>query len=253
MQKFECRNYGDCCRRIRSLGTEGAAVKSAPGFFLVPEPKDVGLHLFDWEVDKLKELADKRGFALSIEPLWVCVSYKEEPIVLSWHMRCDSCPFFSEEKFCTIYDERPLACRTFPVADSGYLRLMRGDKLFYPIISSACRCWQEKVAAPEKMKPAEALKLFLDIFGSSYSSALKADLYTNWMMSEIVRGMAKSGKIVPAVWTRQELAKKMGGGYLRLTGFLERERIMTREEITEKLKELDAAASQLEKEARRQQ
>ncbi len=97
--KFKCICCGECCRKISD---EGSSAK--------------GLPLFEWEVEKLKELATSKNINIVIKPI-DCVFDKKSKkyFCTGYSLTQEPCPFLSENK-CIIHKNRPIVCRAFPVA-----------------------------------------------------------------------------------------------------------------------------------------
>jgi len=92
--KFKCLCCGECCRRISDDSS--------------------GLPLFEWEVEKIKKLAD----GIEIEPI-DCVLDKKSGLhfCTGYVLKGEPCPFLKNNK-CSIHKDRPVICRAFPIARS---------------------------------------------------------------------------------------------------------------------------------------
>jgi Fe-S-cluster containining protein len=95
--KFKCLCCGECCRKI-SDGDDSA-----------------GLPLFEWEVDKIRQLGDEK---INIEPI-DCVLDKKSGLhfCTGYVLKDEPCVFLKDNK-CSIHKDRPIICRAFPVAKS---------------------------------------------------------------------------------------------------------------------------------------
>jgi Fe-S-cluster containining protein len=96
-QRFECKQCAKCCTNARG------------GSF--------GLSMFDFEAEDLKQKALEKNVTLSLEPSSFVVEHGTR-IVIQWKMKNEQCPFL-EKNECGIYSDRPLVCRSFPVASTG--------------------------------------------------------------------------------------------------------------------------------------
>jgi Fe-S-cluster containining protein len=97
-KKFNCEQCGYCCK---SFG------------------KDKGIALWPFERDKLIEIANKREIKLDIRPLEL---YEEEisglVFCFQFALFSQPCPFLSDMNTCSIYKDRPLVCRRYPLGGS---------------------------------------------------------------------------------------------------------------------------------------
>ncbi|MFB0563331.1 MAG: YkgJ family cysteine cluster protein [Candidatus Lokiarchaeia archaeon] len=85
---------------------------------LVKERRDlkVGLFLLVHEKRKLAELATKMGLEVDIRPLHYLETSLDEQKILTYQMVNKDCEFLDREaNKCTIYDSRPLVCRSYPI------------------------------------------------------------------------------------------------------------------------------------------
>lgn len=85
---------------------------------LVKERRDlkVGLFLLAHEKRELAELATKKGLEVEIQPLHYLETSLGEQKILTYQMVSKDCEFLDKNaNKCTIYDSRPLVCRSYPV------------------------------------------------------------------------------------------------------------------------------------------
>jgi Fe-S-cluster containining protein len=88
---------------------------------LVP-PSLMTLGLFEWEIPRLKYQAASLSINIQIKPsmvVWDEIS--RNALTTMWNLEHDDCPFFSEERVCRIYENRPLICQAFPLTTAGLL------------------------------------------------------------------------------------------------------------------------------------
>jgi Fe-S-cluster containining protein len=123
--RFECVQCGDCCRRIGKNSKEKASTEDE--IILVLDEGTI--EVFEWELERLKSLASKKGINLAVSPCRVVYDTRGDvKIVLTWAIDFDVCPFLSKNNLCTIYENRPSICRAFPILDSNILDIMTGRK-----------------------------------------------------------------------------------------------------------------------------
>lgn len=96
--KFKCLCCGECCSRISDDSS--------------------GLPLFEWEVEKIRQLAGEKNIKINIEPI-DCVLDKKSGLYFctGYVLKSEPCVFLKDNK-CSIHRDRPVICRAFPVARS---------------------------------------------------------------------------------------------------------------------------------------
>jgi Fe-S-cluster containining protein len=100
IEKFECKKCGRCCRNFG-------------GF----------LPIWGWEADELKKIAKEKNISLELKPaeLWA-----DEKTGLVWcfqiRLANEPCPFLLDNQ-CSIYKNRPLICKSFPLGHSYLIDL----------------------------------------------------------------------------------------------------------------------------------
>lgn len=98
VKNFECLKCGKCCKNFGSNSSFS------------------GLPLFEWEKEEFEKLAKEKGICLKISPTNVIYDKKSKTYVnISYFMENQPCPFLKENK-CSIYQKRPIVCRSFPLA-----------------------------------------------------------------------------------------------------------------------------------------
>lgn len=102
---FSCLRCGSCCRSLRTREHDYT----------------LGLFLFPKEVEMLNQLGSARSLKLKIFPQQGTTTKKATLVdkpnkIFSYQLEDSTCPFLNEEtNGCSIYDERPVACRAFPI------------------------------------------------------------------------------------------------------------------------------------------
>ncbi|VVB74207.1 Putative zinc- or iron-chelating domain protein [Candidatus Tiddalikarchaeum anstoanum] len=110
----ECK--AKCCRELRSaiMSYDYSLDEKRHIHLLVPANKaTIGLSLE--EKEKLEERAKELGIKLIINPLKAVITKDDEPVIIKWFIDHDSCPFLKKDYSCSIYDDRPMICRAFPL------------------------------------------------------------------------------------------------------------------------------------------
>lgn len=94
---FKCQRCGACCQKF------GHGSRNY-------------LPLYDWEVKDFHETAKKQNLKLDIRPVSVFYdSNTKEFFCVIYGLFNPPCPFYSSSVGCTIYENRPFVCRTFPL------------------------------------------------------------------------------------------------------------------------------------------
>ncbi len=97
---------GKCCHEVPFVEDE-CSYKRIP---LYPE-----------EANRLENIAKERGIELHlIEDLVFPDELNQRIILVTWRILLDNkekvCPFHQKGKGCTIHDQKPLACKSYPLA-----------------------------------------------------------------------------------------------------------------------------------------
>ena len=75
----------------------------------------VGLSLSHEEAAALRRHAEARGVRHALHPrTFLLESRRRLAVVLDWHFPHVACPFYADFR-CTVYEDRPLVCRAYPV------------------------------------------------------------------------------------------------------------------------------------------
>jgi Fe-S-cluster containining protein len=119
---FACPpDCGYCCTHLhRDVPTDEAAatddfraVLREQGVYHCDDAVTTGLSLSNAEAARFRELG------ADIHPRTFLLETKKRLIVtLDWHMPESVCPFYQSYQ-CTVYDDRPLVCRAYPVMQIG--------------------------------------------------------------------------------------------------------------------------------------
>jgi len=134
MEKFVCDRCGECCRNL--MGLKGKALEEYEEYtpfgkfgtiYTILKPNEISSKIFEWEIPLLKRLANVKHVNLSIIPSHVVLSTEGKPIVFSWILNHNVCPFL-EVNECSIYENRPLVCQSFPLYESIF-GLLVGRKI----------------------------------------------------------------------------------------------------------------------------
>jgi len=174
--KFECQKCGQCCKDFGG------------GF----------LPLWEWEADKLKKLAEKNNIVLNLEPLSMLFD-KRSRLAFSIQIKLsqEPCPFLVNNR-CSIYEERPLVCRCFPLAETPLFKL-KGERTD---LSSFGKCpnldaknFLRELGAgndvPISLKKKDMIRKYKDVFGEEmFISAFQMDnikAFVDYTMDNLIK------------------------------------------------------------------
>ncbi len=106
MDRYICLKCGRCCHEVK--GSE-----DDPTYKRIP--------LYPEEADRLEAIAKERNIPLHIiEDVVFPDSKNQRVLVLTWRILLDNdeqvCPFHDPAVGCTIHDQKPLACKAYPLA-----------------------------------------------------------------------------------------------------------------------------------------
>lgn len=164
--KFSCINCGQCCRDMENLA------------------------LFEWEKDRLLETDP----SIEIIP-GNKIKHGKTDIILYWGLkgkggRCPFLKFENEKSNCSIYNERPLVCRSFPLSHSGQVSIEG-------MIATNCPASVVPFKENEKMSRAGFYKTLLSAYGDTFESVFRLDLARVWVadVAELVISELESNSI----------------------------------------------------------
>ena len=177
MNKFKCNNCGYCCSNFGPAGT---------------------LPVFHWEMKKLKAIAMEKNISLTFIPENVYYdSISKEIFFINYGMKNMPCPFLEDNK-CSIYENRPLICRSFPIGKNPLF----DEKEISSVRSSwfiHCKNYSSKEFIEEINNPsiniAKKIERYIEIFGEeSWNSSFKIEKIKYFLQSEIKK-LIKTKKI----------------------------------------------------------
>jgi Fe-S-cluster containining protein len=107
-ERFACHRCGTCCTSLDAAwdAVDGARAVGEGGLYRLPSPG--GLRMFAWRADRFP-----RG---RLDPLLVAADADRERLVaLAYELTASTCPNHDPDEGCTVYEDRPLVCRAFPL------------------------------------------------------------------------------------------------------------------------------------------
>lgn len=191
---FACDRCGGCCRDIKRKFPE----TPHKILFRTGSNENIGLPLFEWEMKKLEEEAEKRGSEISIKPLQYFHDKKtEKAVIVTWHLDHSTCPFLGDNS-CTIYENRPSICRMFPVIDSGVFSVYLGKKEI-SLPKTVCRNNLIHTLLSGEVGLKDYTKAMLSYYCTAFEEAVQADLI-NLYMAKTIRSLYDKKLIEPVIF-----------------------------------------------------
>jgi len=124
LKKFKCQHCGECCKDFKSdinHGEENNFISNIQ--FLINYPN---LTLFSWEAKEFQEELKKINSKREVLPSTVLFDLEgKKKVVITYTLDTGECPFLKEEK-CSIYENRPLICRIFPLLACSFAEYLLG-------------------------------------------------------------------------------------------------------------------------------
>lgn len=74
----------------------------------------VGLMILPWELKNFQEKADAINKSLKLGSMALSEEVHKKNLVVSYYIKNEPCIFY-QEGICSIYDDRPLVCRSYPL------------------------------------------------------------------------------------------------------------------------------------------
>ncbi len=198
-----CTDKGLCCRDFGQGKISEDIVNAhediqgkGPIYSVIPMGQK-RIALYGWEVERLKAASDTR---FELKPRTVIYDLKGDvPLVLSWNLNHDDCPFLDDGNSCTVYEDRMMHCRIFPLSRSGPGGVTK------TMFSSLC----PNIVATEGNGN---IKDLYEAYGDIFLWAVQRDIVIGWLkhtVNEAVRkGMIRPATNRPLDWINRKLKNK---------------------------------------------
>jgi Fe-S-cluster containining protein len=174
--KFECKQCGRCCKVFADKGVNIQ-----------------GLPLYEWEKEQLEKIATERGITLKFEPVDLIYDKKSNLYICAqFTLKQEPCPFLIENK-CSIYENRPLVCKMYPLGKSPLLQkeqetlnlsaFMHCENFnFKTFMEEVLNC---KQGIPSNLLKSSVIKGYYDTFGDCLIYVTINDMITGLFDSAI--------------------------------------------------------------------
>lgn len=123
---FACpSDCGHCCTHLEREPDPGADefrdILREQGIYHCGDGARRGLSLSNAEAATLRDEARRSGVRARLHPrTYLLETRRRLAVVLDWHLAHASCPFYAGDG-CSVYAQRPLVCRAYPVMLAGPL------------------------------------------------------------------------------------------------------------------------------------
>lgn len=132
---FICTQCGECCHIREKKGIseheEQSYYKfmySNYGILYLASLNDITINIWPEEKDIMLEAAKRLNIEIDIKPKRAVLNHKtNELLIIDYFINHDICPFFKAHK-CSIYEARPMICRSYPLLSSKNLGKCRYKK-----------------------------------------------------------------------------------------------------------------------------
>lgn len=233
MEKFVCDMCGECCINLKGLKGDDAMekyknIKQSVLRFLVG-PNEISLPIREWEIPKLKELANDKKINLRIRPCTVMLSYDKGPIIVTWDFDHDICPFLENNK-CTIYENRPLICQSFPFYETIGSFLRGEDRMQISHLKCHKMINYKEELGEKHMQAIEWKKKMLEMFGDVFVGSVKSEV-AMFMIDNYIEEIVKSGNIDRNQHPQATIIKKCQKSTITLFNYMLSNHFITKEDI----------------------
>ncbi|HLD88949.1 MAG TPA: YkgJ family cysteine cluster protein [Candidatus Nanoarchaeia archaeon] len=179
----ECNDCGECCRFIGRINLNEKERKTFNDYYFdnfgivyLPKLGNITISLFPWEARTFMRIAEEKKVKLNLLPKRVILDSKKKlMIIVDYYVHHNICPFYSEKEFCTVYSDRPIVCRSFPVTKFDFKSIAFGKCDF----------------AKEETKGISGTARLFRRFSNSATNALQQQIILEWQYSKILTLLGK--------------------------------------------------------------
>lgn len=243
--KFKCNQCGSCCSHIRGMVPKedkefmkGMAYGKMPLVQIVPL-EQMTFPLWDWEAKRFSNWQKEIKIDGKIKPSRAILDLNSNtPIIVTYFMDSDACPFLKDKKCSIYYTKRAYVCRLFPFNRGPFLRV--GDKATKENMFGTCG-GLENIMPNIPENPRDMIKFLSEAFpDGSFENAVQHDVVIEWVNGTIIDLMKK--KIIrPAMnYPYDFLLKRINNAKrIDFTEFLVKSDYISQEEMDKLIKGFD--------------
>lgn len=219
---FHCHRCGHCCTHLTDRWDDGRHAdrfQALGGTPIYRVSTTGGLRMFSWEAAPFP--------AGELVPMLVLLdAQRERPVALAYELQAERCPRYDDDRGCTIYDERPMVCKAYP------LLVVQGEDGPSVAVSEPCPAKVPVLGAVQATSEPE--RVLFGLYPGEAGAALAVPALVNHL-SELVEFLSSAGVIDPVAdadeatvdtWLETEA--------LDLVELVEDAGVMTREDLVDR-------------------
>lgn len=181
---FHCHRCGHCCTHLSDRWEDRQATgrfEALGGTPIYRVPTPGGLRMFSWEAGPFLDH--------DLEPMLVLLDQqRQRPVALAYELQAERCPRFEDEAGCTIYDQRPMVCKAYP------LLVVQGDDGPSVAVSDPCPGKVPVLGALQATSDPE--RVLFGLYPGEAGAALAVPALVEHL-AEVVGFLASAGVIEP--------------------------------------------------------
>jgi Fe-S-cluster containining protein len=219
--RFECRKCGKCCKNIRGR-FHGEVPKISPILFMAVTPSLMTISLFEWELLALKSKAAQLALCFKVKPnLMFWDEMSSTPLILTWELDHDDCPFLSKNNLCMVQEQKPLLCQTYPLSGSGFLADTENQPMMLRVDYGDCpnltNLPSTGVSKPQTTLYSTKFRELFESYGSIFVGSLRFE-GVRVLLTDSLKEFSKRNLIHPAIVNKSVMKAILRN---RPVGFLE--------------------------------
>jgi len=241
---FECSRCGNCCEHLRGRISEEDARARSPYIFMLVPPSLMTLGLHEWELPGLREKAVSLSIDLRIRPSMVMWDETSKTaLTIMWNLDHEDCPFFSQERICKIYKDRPLVCQTFPLITAGLLSHVI-QRISEPLRIGYGTCPSVPKVSFQENKPLflgsrHVFKELFRAFGEAFVGSLRYE-YATIMVRDLLKDAETKGKICISPMNKEIVKSILRSKPVGALAFLESKGLLSEAELKDSVRSIES-------------
>jgi len=198
--EFKCKQCGKCCNQFE-------------------QDNSGGIMIFEWEKQRLENIAKKKNIKFKIEPGQTDYDSKSNTqIITTYAFKAKSCPFLKNKK-CSIHANRPLYCKAYPL-----LVTISKNKFNLKLLS----CPNTILPKPKaKESPATS---YYNIYGNMFLCALELEIFRHYYLNTL--NNLENNNLIKITPNKQK-AKT-----LTFFNFLIKNKLISKQEVNKSIKNI---------------